>query len=632
MATDEREELIEESFSDEDVVRIVGNYRREADQAATVRLEQNKLNFDFYHLRQDFSHKQAGQSVEFLPKQMMAVEQITSFMQQGLVDLGDWFSVSASMGNEQPMFSDSEARRLMGKWLGDCDFYTFIGDAIKSGLLASLMIAKVGVKGVPKAKYRAKKVKAFVGKDDVLERQVKTELQADVCLIRPENFRPDPTGEGLYVLEDIEMDYWQLKKLARENPDVYDVALIDELGVSLVKEREDLEKKRETDQDAPAPDARMRVKITEVWGTLVNEEGEVLYENGVCAVANDAWVIRKPSPNPFWHQRPPYVVAPIVRVPWSVWHRALMDAPTHLNKAENELYNLILDSGLMSVFGVRQIRPQWLENAEKISGGIGPNTVLVASPSCPPGQKVMETVSTGTLSQEALQVLNLTNAEFSAASLTNDLRMGVMPTRAVKATEVVAADQSINSVFSGVAKNVENTFVQEILEMLWAVMMQHTDSFETSEYEALLGKDRAETLSRIKATERFASTVDGHDFRVFGITQTMNKVKDFRKLTSFLQTIAGVQTLADEFSRKYDFAKLLGEIMKSLDIDEDKIKLEQADEMMNQMGAQGAQGAAAQGGAPDMMSQMTQMAATQPESAAPEIPRDQFAQGFGGAQ
>ena len=98
MAIDERgetEELIEESFSDEDVVRIVGNYKREADQAATVRLEQNKLNFDFYHLRQDFSHKQAGQSVEFLPKQMMAVEQITSFMQQGLVDLGDWFGAVA---------------------------------------------------------------------------------------------------------------------------------------------------------------------------------------------------------------------------------------------------------------------------------------------------------------------------------------------------------------------------------------------------------------------------------------------------------------------------------------------------------------------------------------------------------
>lgn len=627
--TDEKqpEGLNEPDYSDEDVVRIVSNYKQEADEAAKTRLQQNKMNFDFYHLRQDFSHKQAGQSVEFLPKQMMSVEQITSFMQQGLIDLGEWFSVSASAGNEKPMLSDSEAKKLLGKWLDDCGFFTFVGDAVKSGLLASLMVAKVGTKGVPKAKYSAKKLKTFVGREDVLEKRTNTEIQADVRLIRPENFRPDPTGEGLYVIEDIEMDYWQLRKLARQNPDVYDVGLIDELGESMRKDRDDMEKKRETDQDAPAPEARMRVTISEVWGTLVNEEGEILYENGVCAVANDAWLIRRPGPNPFWHQKPPYVVAPIVRVPWSVWHRALMDAPTYLNKAQNELYNLILDSGLMSVFGVRQIRPQWLENAEKVSGGIGPNTVLVANPSCPPGQKVLETVSTGTLSQEALQVLNLTNAEFSAASLTNDLRMGVMPTRAVKATEVVEASQSINGVFSGVAKNVEHDFIQPLLEMIWTTMMQHVDSFEDPAYKAILGEARAGAMARIRPAARFAATVDGHDFRVFGITQTLNKVKDFRKLTSFLQTIGGVQVLSDEFSRKYDFAKLLGEIMKSLDIDEDKIKLEQADAMMNAMGSKGA---APQGSGPDTMSQVPQMAATSPEEAAAP-PRQDFAQNFGGA-
>ena len=613
-------------FNDADIVRVVANYRREAEAAAQSRLDQNKLNFDFYHLRQDYSHKKSGQSTEFLPKQMMSVEQITSFMQQGLVDLGNWFSVMASPGNEQPVMTDSEANRLMAKWLKDAKFYTLMGDALKAGLLSSLMIAKVGVSSVKKAKYRAKKLKAFIGREDVLERTEKEELQLSIKLIRPENFFPDPTGEGLYVLEDVEMDYWQLLRIARENPEIYDVEQIESLGEALRAENEDLKKKRETDQDASVPEARMRVKLTEMWGKLVDEEGEILFENGVCAIANDTFLIRKPGSNPFWHQKFPYVVAPIVRVPWSVWHRALMDAPTYLNRAQNELYNLILDSGLMSVFGVRQVRPHWIENADALADGIGPNSVLVANPSCPPGQKVLETVSTGTLSQEALNVFNLTNAEFSQAALTNDLRLGVLPSRAVKATEVVEASQSITSVFTGVAKNIETEFIEPLLVLTWLTMMQHMESFESPEYEAILGKNRAEHLARMKTTERFETTVEGHDFKVFGITRTLNKIKDFRKLTILLQTIGGVQILSDEFARKYDFAKLLGEIMKSLDIDEDRIKLDQAEEMMNMMGEVGP----APQGTPDMMSQMNQMGATTPESAVREFPGTEFSSGVAG--
>ena len=56
--------------------------RQEAADAKADRMDQNKSNWEIFHLKQDWSYKRKGQSKEFLPKTAMAVEQIASFLQQ----------------------------------------------------------------------------------------------------------------------------------------------------------------------------------------------------------------------------------------------------------------------------------------------------------------------------------------------------------------------------------------------------------------------------------------------------------------------------------------------------------------------------------------------------------------------
>lgn len=622
----------EKGSTDQDVVNIITSCRNEARTARLDRMAQNDLNYDFYHLRQNTGHKKQGQSNEFLPKQAMAVEQVTSFLHQGLVDFGDWFSVEASRGNKHPLLTNSEARALMKKFLDDANFYTYIQDAIKSGLTGSVMIAKVGSKDACKPRYVAKRKKAVLGYERVLEKIDEYEKQLDLSLVRPRDWYPDPTGRGVYSIERIEMDFFELKDIAERNPEIYDLEMIERLGVALCAgpDSDEQSRSRETGQNPTQHNSRMRVQLHEFWGTMVNERGEVLHRNCVSTMAAGTYLVRKPAPNPYWHQRSPYISAPIIRVPWSVWHKCLMDAPTMLNRAENELFNLILDSGLSSVFGVKQVRTNLLLNPEKLSGGIAPNEVIEVGPQCPPGVKAVETVSTGSMSQEALSALHVVSSEFSSASLTNDLRMGVLPSRSVKATEVVEASNSITGVFSSIAKAIEMDFVQPILELSFLTQMQNIEKFGVPEYEAILGEERSAQLDRASPEKRFSLTVLGHKFKVFGLTQTLNKMKDFRKLTTLMQTIAGVPVLMDQFMRKYDPVKLLGAVMKSLDIDEDQIKLDEVDEAMGHMGAQPDAGMQ-QGSGPDMMSQVPQMGASAPEAAAMgSTDRSQMPQGGGG--
>lgn len=541
----------------------------EAKHAKFERMIRNSINFNAYHLKQDWSHKNKGQSKEFLPKQAIATEQLTSLIQQALLDTKKWFEIRTQPGIQKPIIQPEEMQKLLQRQLDKNNIAQFMADTLKHGLLASLMPVKVHGKYVGCPQYEVQKN----GGSSKLIRKTKKYWQLQLDLIRAEDYFPDPLGGKLYETQRIEMDYWQLLQIAKDNPDDYDIDEVKKVSAGGSDEEDHRMKKyRETAQNVTYESYRKRVVIKELWGNILDPvTGEVLYENVVCAVANNRHLIRPPKANPFWHGESPFVVAPIIRVPHSVWHKAFMDAPTNFNLAQNEIYNLILDAGLSSVFGVRQLREQWLSNPEQVNDGIGPGTTLLVNSSCPPGAKVMERVDTGGLSSETLQVYNLTDREFQSAALTNDTRLGNIPQRAVKATEIVASQNAITGTFNGIIKVVESGFMNALLDKSWKVQAQHMDDLHVDEVKALLGEDRALQLSNMDKKEVFAGTVGAYAYHVFGLSNVLNKMNDFQKITALLQTVGGNPALSQAFQQKYSFTKLLGEIVKNLDIDEEKI-------------------------------------------------------------
>lgn len=598
------------------IVSIYQSYRQEAKQARFDRMQANKLNYDGYHQRQDFSYKQKGQSQEYLPKQAMAVDQAANFMQQGLVDFGPWFKTMPSPGLDIDIMKvrPSEIQALMQRQLEKAQFMTKMGDAAKLGLLGSLMIAKVHGEWVSKPKYVVEvKMKAGAYKKTLIKKEDKA-WQMRVDLIRQEDYYPDPTGNGLYELQDIHMDYYKVLELATGTDAIYDMDVVRQLKGSTSGESSEklADKSRETGQNISNPNFRKRIKLTEMWGNFVDEQGNLLYENCVCTIANDRFIIQKPTPNPYWHGLSPYVACPIITVPHSVWGKALMDAPTRLNRAINEMFNLMLDGGLSAVHGIKQIREHWLEDPSQVEEGISPGDTLRVNTSCPPGTQVLERVDTSTIPQDGMNMYNMLNQEFVTSALTNDLRMGVQPFRQVKATEVVESSQSITSMFSGLAKHIEESFIVPILQKGWKTCAQNMDDLDSDEVRALFGHIRADELSKLGPEELFAETVQGCSFEVFGISATLNKQKDFAKIQALLQTVASSPVLMEEFSKEYDFSNLLTEIMISLDINPNKLKPSPEQEAkMKAAGAAQAGQAPPQdpGQAPDMQSQIPQAGA-----------------------
>lgn len=574
-----------QDYSESTIITCLTNYRLESDTARQDRIMQNRVNFDSYNLRQDWSYKQKGQSREFLPKMSMAVEQAANFLQQGLTDIGEWFRVEPQPGfpEELMKIKPKDIFLLMNRQLGKTGFMNKVGDAAKLGLIGSLMIAKVGGKYVSKPIYRTKtELKDGSYKKKLVKIEDKV-WELDISLVRQEDYYPDPTGRGLYEMQDMYIDYHEVEAMAKGPNKIYDLKAVEQLKGQYSTEGDDKEyqKYRETGVNTTNHGYRNQIKVTEIWGNILNEQGDLIYENVVCTIANDQFVIQKPTPNPYWHGESPFVTNAIVSVPHSVWGKALMDAPALLNKAINEMFNLTLDGGMMAVHGIKQIRKNWLEDASQVDDGISPGTTLTVNSQCPPGASVLERVDTSTVPADGLNVLNLLSQEFNVSALTNDLRMGVASFRAVKATEVVEASNTITSMFSGMAKNIEGEtdsgFITPILQKSWKVIAQNMKDLDSNEVKALLGEKRSAELSALGNEEIFADSVQSSLFRVFGISATLNKQKDFTKLTAMLQTIGQSEVLTEAFMQKYDFNKLLTEIMRSLDVNPFKLEADKAD-------------------------------------------------------
>jgi hypothetical protein len=257
------------SARDQKIVRAVTQYWQEADQAKQERMAMNRKNYDFYHMKQDVSHKLKGQSKEFLPRQSMAVEQVSQFLIQGLVDFDDFFSVEPKDGAKKPLFNRNEAKSLMKHQLQKAGFYNHTLDALKAGLLGSLIIGKVHGKRVDSPVFTAAS-DPMDKKKKVLKREDRKSWELCLEVVRQKSWYPDPSNDGLFRVEEIHMDLWELERLAKENPGQFEADAIKQLRSSAMGNSalDDTEKARETNQVPTNSRSRFRVKLWQAWGNL----------------------------------------------------------------------------------------------------------------------------------------------------------------------------------------------------------------------------------------------------------------------------------------------------------------------------------------------------------------------------
>lgn len=553
-------------------------YRREAEEARRTRLRRNRLNWDMYYGYQDYSHKADGQSSEFLPKMAQAAENMRAFVKRALVQFGDWFSVEVPKGS--PLTAE-QVRALMRRFLdrvvvarGKAEpFSTLMGKATLQGLFESLMIFKIHGYSMKEQSYTVEPGNLLAGLSPTLKDTSEQVWRLRIDLIPTEDYYPDPTGRNLYEIHEVERDFVDV--LAMAEAGIYDMNVVDKLDQDFSKDAK-LNKRlpRHRGQDeSTAPSFRRRVIIDEMWGTILGPDGRPIGENQLMTVANEKYIIRPPQDNPFWHKESPIVAASIVNVPHAVWGKAFYDHTAMLNIALNELYNLILDGGIASVWGVREIRESWLVDPSQVSNGIPQGATLLIKDDAPTDQPALRYTQTGNVPQDALAVLNLTTREHDASAMTNDTRMGFLSQRTVKATEINSADQSHTMLLDSFSGDIEGNAIEPVLRKSWLTILQYADDLSKDEVIDVLGVSGAFALHRMSPAERFAMFAKGTRFKAFGLSATLSKAKDFQKLMAFMQGIQTNPILMESFVRRLNGDKALDSLMRALNINPESFEL-----------------------------------------------------------
>lgn len=553
-----------ENIEDKDIVKYIMRDFKEAESAKQSREERDRANMDAYFGRSDklASKKSRGQSHEFLPLTSTSVDMMSAFLEKATTDYGMWFDIELKNEN---ILSAERVRQLISHFLHCANFTTILGDVIKYALLKSVGVFKVH------SKHENKRIPVRDNNGNITFKYI-PKFHPIIEAIDPSDYYPDPTGRELYQIHRIEKDLYEIK----QNP-IYDQDIVSQIEgrLSSSNTARRYDKYQQINQDTPESE-RKTVYLLEFIGTLIDNNGNVIYQDVVATVEETTeTLLRRPVSNPYIHNRSPIVEMPLLRVSGSKWHKALQDDAVKLNNTMNELYNLMLDSGLLSVHGIKQIYKDNIDNIEDFVDGIPPGANLYATSSTPFGADLIKNVFIGNVPPDAMAMFNLMNQFHQTITLINDIKQGILPPRAVKATEIVESIQQSSVGIDKIAKRVEAA-VTDVLKLLFFVILQgltQNDLFD-KEVSNILGIDAVSRFAAMSPTERYLEFYDCN-IRVSGFSAVISRVKDYQKLLAYLDIITKLPSLFEDFSKRFSPQKLNDFIISSLNIDPIRLKFDQ---------------------------------------------------------
>lgn len=586
------------------IVRSVASCKSRSSTVRRPRRDQNKKNWDFWNGIQNWSHKQVGQARIFLPDLPVSIQQTAAAIENQLVNFQNWFSVETLGGLS--MFDGDTLRLVMQHLLERLDapgnqvetaykFPTCLADALIMGILESEIVLKVygadsersvymlesstdaneedpggslgaGEEPNPEDEEHPQPKRIYERLTQLIRKAVLRTFRLGIDIIPYEDFFPDPSPLSRWAIHSTIRHVEEL----RNNPD-YDPAVIDALihGANIIEQERDKSRRMGGVSSYELTRDPKQVVVDEFWGDLDEDggKGEVLALNSLITVANGR-LLRKPTKNPNWHGFLPFVRGALVRTPLSPIHKAVVDHAIPVAEAENEVTSLLVDGGAQAVWGTRQIRPEYLQNPGSVAKGVPAGFTAVIRKGVPPEAKFLERVDLGSeVPQYTVEVANRLGRARQTATYTQDLRVGQLPPRQVKATEIVEAQDASDSLFENIAIRIEETIIEPMLQLAWLTAWQHMDDFSAPELVQILGEQRSLILQQLTKEERFYLMANNVKFKVRGLRNLLSRIHDYQKITTLLTTITTSPMVGMIWNAKYDTAKLLEKMVRSVNID-----------------------------------------------------------------
>ena len=535
------------------IVSLLEGYKQEAQDARRSgpngRDDVWESNWDLYWGRMDYADKADWQSTEVMPEAPQFVDRWAAAMREALTQRQDWYVVEDPTDTEGDLVP--HVQRFVDMLLAHAGktpdghttgFETVFEDLMKLGAIMATSATVTWQAGQgPGGGHVA------------------------VEATDPRNVWIDHTGRGLYRLRSYELDKHELMRRARQ-VDANGVPLYRPEAVAELERQERFEFREQGETSSghaqETSSRRKPVALDEWLVTLVDEDGSTLAENSLIVVANDRVIVRGPEPNPFWHGMDWVVLAPMISVPFSVYGRSYMEDWSSVARSFIEMTNLILDGTFTSAMNAYAMSPQMLEDPTQLTEGVTPNQVFLLEDGRAP-QDFMRELDLGSLPPEAVRVWEGLKQEMREGAKLSEIALGQVPPKGdITATEVSAVQQSSSSLVRSMARTIESRLLEPVLDMIWQTGLQHVD-FSDPRVQRELGPETAQMLLSRRQEFRDRDV----RFQVRGISALVDRQQKLQNMLAAINTIGSSDVLLQEFSRKFDFGRVLDHLMTLYGID-----------------------------------------------------------------
>lgn len=565
-------------LEDHEVPAIVTHLRTLSHTARAQRADRNRRAWQVVNGELDFSKKTAGQSCLVLPDLARGLEQVSAKIERELTHSNAWFSIEDFDDVPRALVDGPGLQKLTLHHLrhlhtpgylvsGARTVESVFSDAVKLGIVEGEVTLKCApvtttrrvVTAVVDVVPKEGSVPSYALGAKTLEKRDVTTVALDIQAVPYEDAFPDPSGSDSWFIHETTQKISDLKA----NPD-YDQEAIERLVAKTASQEQESAKRARGGLDEPIHQTPGTVRVMEFWGDLIDKDGTLRARNVLCTVA-EGELLRAPVDNPLWWGSFPFVRGTLRRNPLGTVHPSFADLAIEAYLAENDLFNMLLDAAKANVWGVKQFRPEMLENEAELADGIPPGFVARLRQSAGAG-KFMERVDDQVEASHASMMLNKLGQAREVGLATPDLQLGQLPDREVLATEIISTTEGSATLFDALTGRLEDQVVEPLVRLAVYSLLQFLPVDDLSIVRTL-GPERAALLAELAPEERFDLLAQGAAVRVTGLREMTGRVTELRKVTTALQLLGTNPALAQVFDQRFSMERLLEFTLRALGVD-----------------------------------------------------------------
>lgn len=517
-------------------------------------------SFNQYMCRKDFSKKKNWQFKVYTPISKPIIKKAVRLVKRVMLRPGYYFDFDDPGKDPKKKKRCDLTKRALRVYLNAAKFVDHFAETLESGFTLALMVLKMWV---------AEDKENFHIDAENAELVYPKRAGLKVKAINPYNFRF--TMDNSIHIEDEWLKVPEFKQIVDKSveagSEVYDIKAVKkclamDYGKKDKQNEEDEKRHARLGLSESGNDYRKDIMLRHFWGPLIDKKNKVVMENCRFTVANEKFLVIKPTENPFWHEKSPYVISSPLKVMFRHVGKGLMEDVASIEDAIVDFVNLQLDNLMWLLLGINEVDEMALSEKGRTSLRELYPGKLVSKRTGYQGD-AFKHHTLGEPPEKAMAMLQELKQFHEMDHGVTDYVQSVQ-SGSDTATEYAGKRSAALGDFQSIAMDIDNNFLVECIDRARDLMIQYLADFNSNPNISSICEEEGVLLEGMSLEEKQAMIVTDVNFIGKGISIFFEREERLNKLGSYVKFL---NAMPEQAQRRPNWTNILHRINETFAFD-----------------------------------------------------------------